>query len=256
MAQLRWLGERERDQSNLVRYMPLRTLESTVLSRALRFSSVTKMENLELPDRYEGHLPDWKVAEWDREWAARATAAEWPPEWANLNAAEHIVRAFRRTTVVSCWAQKPESLPMWSVYGDRGHGVALVATPESIYCAISKGLASVQEVDDETIFVGGVQYPTSRGLRSIPLDPVRVGFIKRPIFAWEREVRFALLLPPESAPFRDVPIDLAALLIEVIIGPNASLIDEARIRDILAEAAPSVPVRRSEVLEWQWSEPL
>ncbi|MEI7924697.1 MAG: hypothetical protein WCI61_00695 [Chloroflexota bacterium] len=234
----------------LTRYLSVDAFEATLRNGTLRFSSVEAMERLELPDRHEAHLPEWKVAQWNAWWQTRSAEDGWLPQWSELNAEEHVIESFRRQTGVSCWTHQAESLPMWSIYGDRAAGVAFVATAASI----EAGLSTRHQNDTEIVFGGRIDYPNVDQLRELDvrqINPVSVGFIKRPVFAWETETRFAITHLHASPPF-DIPMEPNILLKRILIGPKADEAIEGQVRALAKTFAPGVEVIRSTLLERLW----
>lgn len=232
------------------RYCTFQGFEAMMRNGTIRFSTVLSMEQLELPDRHEAHLPDWKIAEWNEWWDGRSTEEGWLPEWNGLNAEDHVMEAFKQRTGISCWTHSDETLPMWSIYGERARGVMLVATIESIVDAFIPSA----ENDIESIFVGKIGYPSGDDLRAMPvreINPVSVGFIKRPIFSWEEETRLAVVRVRTTPP-HDLLIDPTILLNRVVVGPKADDSEEHRVRALVAEIAPSVEVVKSDLLEFEW----
>ena len=249
-------GRSDLAEDPIRRYMTLSNFQRLVDTGRLWFAPLTSMEQVEMPDLFEGHLPREIADKWNRWWVEKRLPEVDGRSDPNLSEkmrrrqadayaaidAQKMTDTFRHDTAVSCWARGEESLPMWSVYGERARGVALVSSTRLLV----EGFREYLENSDASLIVDRVKYHRLgqlRRLRMGTLNPLSIGFIKRPAFAWESELRIAFTSAHGKG--HGLRINLATSVSEVVVGPMAS---KRRVNAIRRMIPASLPVRQSDLL--------
>jgi hypothetical protein len=151
------------------------------------------------------------------------TESQPPAELRNLGDLEVTVRdniargrqRVRDFMYISCWYSRPhDSAAMWAIYANVTDGVAIKSTVGRLKRALGGApqdvvIGAVEYVDYETaIAQWGNAFP----------DFLR----KRLSFEHEHEVRAIILVFEEPSPLGlDVPVDVSALIEEIVVAPQA-----------------------------------
>jgi hypothetical protein len=144
---------------------------------------------------------------------------------------------------LNCWHDNDhESAAMWRIYLHSSDGVAIRTTAERLQSALSSL--------SETLYLGRVRY-LDYARDKVPeqheLDPF---FCKRKSFDYEREVRALWLADgPHDEAGRYVPVNLGALVEEVVISPTANPWLEELVRSVTGKYGMDFPIVGSALLE-------
>ncbi len=217
--------------------------------RCLLEASALRFKRLDLyKDRYEGRFP---VANQTTE----ATVSK------NLTSAFNIRRdpdamitsqeIARQYWYIHCWfGHDSESRPMWDRYGDHGRGVCIRASTSRVrqpvlspgdYLHLHPGKVTYS---DETTPIG-------------TLFSMAPAFRKHPDYRDELEFRLLAIMTPGHLPtdaegylvpapeFQSVPIALADLVLEVLIGPHCAVDQIEEIFELGRRYLPGVPISSS-----------
>jgi hypothetical protein len=97
-----------------------------------------------------------------------------------IQRSQRIIKMWRRQTFVSCWsASEHESHALWRIYCPSTEGVSIQTTLAKLTDSV--GIASVERVNYET-----------PGTRKRTPSQIELVTMKRPMFAYEQEVRVFL----------------------------------------------------------------
>jgi hypothetical protein len=201
----------------------------------------------------------WEACYPEHQYTLESTAEKWahlvqgsPETLAHMH--EQTLRQLRlfdegrHENGVSCWHMAAgESDNHWRIYGRNDEGVAIRST-------IGKLKLALEACRDRIVYIGGVSY--------IDFDTAFVpegnGFWpivhKRLAFRHDQEVR-AVVWEGErlAVPFGErgvyVPIDVAALVEEVVLSPLAAPSFVEPVTETIRRFALTCPVRRSELLD-------
>lgn len=229
--------------SNMDKFVALLSTESIWLSRADQLS-----------DPFEGSLGQLNLtmrSEWYKDLSPQMLAQLPKMRQSNL-----------KHTFVSCWHESSEeSAAMWSLYAEHA-GIAVVTDYGRIRRAV--GAVSEPQTSTKSIYVGRVQY-ADYDRSVIPEGNVFDAFMhKRQSFVHEREVRLILhdvptrsdaqanakkvLDPSVSSPLGvSVPVDLAELVAEVRVAPDAHGWLREAIEAVTRRFGLDVPVLQSDL---------
>lgn len=223
------------------RYVDLAKLLSLLQHRSLWFSRADQ-----LGDPHEGSLG--RVSASLREQQYRS--AEWGPSVTPdvveqvISSGPVLTRGFTRHTFVNCWhMNESESAAMWQIYGGAGAPVAIRSTFERL-CSSLRG--------EEPTYVGQVRY-VDPDMQPIPYGNTLAPFVyKRLAFSYERELRAvqarmpvagdAIDLNAPSPPGVAEPVDLGALILQIVVGPDQPAWYREVVEATVAAFAPEVPV--------------
>jgi hypothetical protein len=231
------------DEQKMWRYMDFTKFVSMLATRALYFSSLKKLS--ELDDQFEGMLPDkyyeyrtWQtiedVPEHERLRFRRLNVRTDVPLARQLEIfkghRESVVKQFvhlRKTLYVNCWhMNNDDSSAMWSIYASRGSGIAITSSYDLLRASIHT---------DKALYGGKIEYidysksaPDEDLIGNILAAPTR----KRMSFNFEREFRIVFwdethvnsntladIVLPDGCEFR---CDLSTLIDEIYVSPKSA----------------------------------
>lgn len=157
----------------------------------------------------------------------------------------------RERTFITCWAQaERESTVLWENYASLQFGIALqtrvnqLQAQLSVPKSITSTLGQVKYLDYDSEFM-------EEGVRSGPgtgFNPLAAFFHKRHQFSEEMEVRVVLQQDLDVEPptqMMMLPINLQALLEQVVVSPDAPEWFFQDIQQLMGRFELSVPVHRS-----------
>jgi Protein of unknown function (DUF2971) len=208
------------------RYVDLAKFVNMVATGTLRFTCL-----LEFKDPYEGWIPRSYMAAFrslaqthlDQIQQTRdAIATRFPDR--DPAQYDHLVpiaqrrldmtRLLREANAMfgaSCWhINDGESEAMWQLYASAGSGIAIESTKDRLEAALQ----------NECIQIDRVRY------RNFDDDPIEkdhrhyIGFLKRPSFAHEQELRAVIKLPTPGSG-TSIPCDMDALIARIVVAPGA-----------------------------------
>ena len=242
---------------HLWRYIDIEKFESLLSRRALFFCRSDRFS-----DPYEGAAPDREVDYRPHAYREIAAMTGKPDdeEIAHRIAAtlEGHQRSLRQSVIVSCWhSNSHESDAMWRLYLKDWYGVAVQTTVPRLKSSFA--------VTDYKVYAGKVRYldyltDIYYDSADFPIDGhnVMVPFIhKRQYFVHENEYRALVDLSKTSpGPAYDwsqdenqngkfISVDLATLIEQVVVPPQADADFVQVVDDLLKESGLDVPVVRS-----------
>lgn len=153
-----------------------------------------------------------------------------------------VFRAARKDTYVSCWrAGKSESLAMWDLYG-KGSGIVAVKSTVGL---LKKAVKSYHE----SVYISRVRY-IDWSERS-GLDNILVACSRKDLsYQHEGEVRAILMdVDPQPEWGTAVPVDINALVTEIMVGPREKDWVVRLVEDIKKRYGLPQPVRASDRLK-------
>lgn len=152
-----------------------------------------------------------------------------------IGLARSLVRA-------SCWHMNDEeSAAMWSLYAQRGQGIAIRST-------IGRAKAAVQDTPEE-VYIGLVQY-FNYDTDDIPWDnSMKTAHCKRCSFAHEREVRLTVFDPGSDSPGTLVKVTLPELIEGILVAPQSPNWLERLVQRVLNRYGINMDITRSRIEE-------
>ncbi len=161
-----------------------------------------------------------------------------PPREPPMQRSERIIKAWRQKTYVSCWsAQAHESHALWRIYCPTAEGVAIQTT-----------LAKLNfSVGDLPAF--RVTYLTPGSSKRTP-TLADLATTKRPMFAYEQEVRILHLVDDDAPTFPvgfGLPWDCEQHVETICVHPEA---DQSFMDTVIATVATYAPSLKDKVV---WS---
>ena len=176
-----------------------------------------------------------------------------------------FIREYRRYTAISCWHwSQHESEAMWKLYSASSGGIAIKTSVSALRDAFSG--------NNEEIFFGSVRYVDYESSDVEWGDNLAPFIHKRLSFKHEQEVRAIIQempvgesIPPHDVPAdfdeghvvdlskerwndgADCPVELSALIDEVVIGPTGPGWFLEMVGEVVKRYIPDVPVRMSDL---------
>jgi hypothetical protein len=231
------------DDTIIWRYTTWGRLCSVLTENALFFARAETFD-----DPWESSYPEHQYIQLEN-WSPSVFAPAGTPKVALEEQARRIRDDFassRHACVVSCWHMADgESDSHWRIYGHSEEGVAIVSTIGGLKRA-------VEPYKDRSVKIGKVRYVDFEK----DALPAENGFWpvvhKRKAFINDREVR-AVIWEREAGPAFgpkgvNVPIDVGALLSEVVVSPMSRPGFEDTVRQVAGRFLPC-SVRRSTLLQ-------
>jgi hypothetical protein len=230
----------EESEYKIWRYMDFTKFVSMLARQSLYFTSLKKISE---QDPFEGLLPDtyyqcrsWKTVEEIPEHERWRLTLHPHPGLTPLEMARHSMEEFasivfnvRKTLYVNCWHMSSyDSAAMWSIYANRGSGIAIT----SDYLALQASLQS-----DKALFAGKIIYSDySTEIIDTHNIPMTLAMRKRRSFDFEREFRVmfwddSIVARPgglkelAEAVARDgfeFSCDLSTLVDKIYVSPNSA----------------------------------
>ncbi len=161
-----------------------------------------------------------------------------PPREPTMQRSERIVKAWRKKTYVSCWsAQAHESHALWRIYCPTSEGVAIQTTLAKLHFSVG----------DLPAF--RVTYLTPGSSKRTP-TLADLATTKRPMFAYEHEVRILHLVDDDAPTFPvgfGLPWDCEQHVETICVHPEA---DQSFMDTIIATVATHAPSLKDKVV---WS---
>lgn len=145
---------------------------------------------------------------------------------------------------VNCWhMNEHESAAMWKMYSHAGHGIAIQSTFGRLRDAF---------MDEKyPVHIGMVEYRDYANDRTPESDIGASALSKRKSFAYEHELRAAVILPPgdnENMPDGvSVPVDLNRLIEHIYLSPALHTWQERTLHSTLLRFGVAKLLKRSEL---------
>lgn len=154
------------------------------------------------------------------------------------------IRSAQKRIHVHCWhMNEHESAAMWKMYSHAGHGIALQSTFGRLRDAFVG--------NEHPVHIGMVDYRDYANDRTPESDIGVSALSKRKSFAYEHELRAAVLLPPgggEDMPDGvSVPVDLDKLIEHIYLSPALHAWQERTLHSTLRRFGIEKLLKRSEL---------
>ena len=228
------------DQAILYRYMDFTKFVSILDTRSLFFARADR-----LGDPFEGSLSKANVALRPLLYKDQIPKS-WLPQIANF------MKSNRQYTFISCWHEAiDESAAMWRLYARESDGIAIRTSFGSFVRSLE---------GDDDVFVGKIQY-VDYDTTFIPEGNSLAPFVyKRRGFEHENEVRAVTQESSKKGGNADLhdgalpvgryhPVNVSALIEEVVIAPFASEWFKNLVKSVAARYDLKAPVKISRLAE-------
>ncbi len=221
----------------LWRYCTVDRLESIIKTNKVYFASANQFS-----DPFEGAV------------AVQVDVPPPDPRYADMEVGEHAFFELKRLTKISCWHRAEyESDAMWKLYAGEAKGVTICSTPTRIKNSFIP-FRLQPNYGVEEMWGGPVQYVdlTQIRMRKGMLDRF---FFKHRAFEWEKEFRLAISLRtaeefgvpvPENG--IEVDVNLNELIDHIIVGPQITAPERARVQSLVNTAGLNDKLRFSSLL--------
>jgi hypothetical protein len=214
------------------RHINISKFVSMISTRALWFTRVSDLE-----DRFEGSYPVPNAVR--RRAIERLTVNLGAPAAVEATYLSDFYRDLRARVYVNCWyVGEHESAALWQAATREGASVAIKSTFGALTGAIQTG--------DEPFHAGSVSYLDYRTEELAEGHLLSAFFCKRKSYEHEREVRAVIYRPDEdSLPGLIIPVDVEALVSEVVVAPSEPVWIRDVVRSMVAQYGFDIPVTQS-----------
>lgn len=153
-----------------------------------------------------------------------------PPRESALERAERIIKLWRNKSYINCWSlQAHESHALWRIYCPTSEGVAIQTTLDKLIGSVGLPVVPVTYLPAGS----SAKTPTLEELSST----------KRPMFAYEKEVRVINFADDDAAPFPQgfgLPWDCEQHVEALLVHPEANQSFMDTVKETVATYAPTL----------------